>query len=299
MTASITFAIPFYRDTALLRVAIESALTQSVHDWRLLVIDDSGEDLGVEELVAEFDDDRMRYLSNDRNLGMVETWNRCLDEAETDLVNLLHADDALLPNYAALMLDLATRHPEASAFFCETDIMSYDGTAKFSFADAIKKFLAPPATENELILVGEDAVASLMAGYFIMTPTLCYRKSRLEARRFDPAFKQVQDLRYVIGLLMEGHTIVGARERAYAYRRHAESATSVQSDSMLRFDEEVAAFDEIAERAEALGWTRAAAVAQRKRIIKLHLLYRGLRELTRLRPAGTAQALRYWAAIKS
>jgi hypothetical protein len=32
-------------------------------------------------------------------------------------------------------------------------------------------------------------------------------------------------------------------------------------------------------------------------MIKLHLLYRGLRELTRLRPSGTLQALRYLASI--
>ncbi len=67
---------------------------------------------------------------------------------------------------------------------------------------------------------------------------------------------------------------------------------------MLRFDEEVAAFDQIAEQADSLGWNRAAGVARRKRIIKLHLLYRGLRELGRLRPSGAVQAFRYWATIK-
>lgn len=298
MTAAITFAIPFYRDTALLRIAIESVLAQRLQDFRILVVDDSGLDLGVEALIADFADDRMRYVSNEANLGMVETWNRCLEFAETDLVNLLHADDALLPNYGELMLDLAQRYPEASAFFCETDIVDYYGAAKFSVADTVKKFLVPHARDGDWVLEGEDAVASLMAGYFIMTPTLCYRKSRLADRRFDPAFKQVQDLRYIVGLLMDGHAIVGARKRAYAYRRHVESATSVQSESMLRFDEEVAAFDQIAEQADSLGWNRAAGVARRKRIIKLHLLYRGLRELGRLRPSGAVQAFRYWATIK-
>lgn len=298
MTASITFAIPFYRDVEFLQIAIESVLAQFEEDWRLIVVDDSGKDLGVEDIVSGYDDDRMTFASNGANLGMVETWNRCLDLAETDLVNLLHADDVLLPNYAELMAELAGRHPKASAFFCGTDIVSHEGKAVFSLADSVKKFLVPRTSDPEWVLAGEDAVASLMAGYFIMTPTLCYRKSRLVERRFDPAFKQVQDLLFIVGLLMDGHTIVGAREHAYAYRRHADSATSVQSETMLRFDEEVAAFDRIAENANALGWKRAEAVSRRKRIIKLHLLYRGLRELTRLRPGGTVQALRYWSSLR-
>ena len=107
----------------------------------------------------------------------------------------------------------------------------------------------------------------------------------------------MQDLVFVVDLLINGHTLVGSRQRAYAYRRHEGSATSRQSQSMLRFDEEVLAFDRIAEQAKALGWGHAERVARRKRIIKLHLLYRVARELTRLRPATALESLRYWLRV--
>jgi glycosyltransferase involved in cell wall biosynthesis len=298
MTADITFAIPFYRDTDLLRIAVDSVLAQRNSSWRLFVCDDSGLDLDLEATFTAYADPRISYIKNPSNLGMVETWNRCLNHAETDLVNLLHADDALLPGYADMMLDLAGRHPDASAFFCQTEIVTYDGSRVFSMADTVKGFLLPGPSGDELVLRGEDAVASLMAGYFIMTPTLCYRKSLLVDRRFDPAFAQVQDLVFIIDLLMEGHTVVGSPEREYAYRRHDGSATVRQSESMLRFDEEVLVFDRIANKARDLGWERAESVARRKRIIKLHLLYRSLRETLRLRPGAAFEALRYWSKIR-
>lgn len=297
MTAPITFAIPFHRNLDLLRLAVESVLAQTSSDWRLLVCDDSGLDLPVKTMLDSYAEPRISYIVNSENIGMVKTWNRCLDCAESDLVNLLHADDALLPNYAELMLSLAATHGDATAFFCETEIVSYDGSPKFSLADRVKSFLVPRAGAGDLVLRGEAGVASLMAGYFIMTPTLCYRKSRLADRRFDPAFKQVQDLIFVVDLLMSGHILVGSRERAYAYRRHEGSATSRQSQNMLRFDEEILAFDRIAEQARELGWKRAERVSKRKRIIKLHLLYRALRELTRLRPAAALDVLRYWLRV--
>jgi len=295
MTPEITFAIPFYSNLEYLEVAIASVAAQNTSHWRLLVCDDSGlGDSGARALVEEHDDSRMRYLRNETNLGMVANWNRCRDETETDLVNLLHADDVLLPDYAALMLDLAERHPRAAAFYCETDIIGERGQARFSFADWFKGFLKPrrDPDADETVLRGESALADLMAGYFIMTPTLCYRKSRLADRRFPDEWKQVQDLVFTTNLLLEGEEIVGSHRAAYAYRRHDESATAHQSESMLRFDEEFRAFDEIAGRAEALGWSRAAKVARSKRIIRLHLAYRSLRELSRLRVGGSLRAIR-------
>jgi glycosyltransferase involved in cell wall biosynthesis len=298
MAADITFAIPFYRDPAYLRVAVESVLAQSYSGWQILVSDDSGRDLGVEELLAGYRDDRIRYRANSRNLGMVANWNLCLDEVQSDLVNLLHADDALLPNYAEAMLGLANRHPKASVLYCETQIIGPNGAPSQSTADFVKKFLIPARKPGQdLVLSGQPAVESLMAGYFIMTPTLCYRKSRIGDRRFSDKWKQAQDLIFIVDLLMEGHSVVGLAERAYAYRRHPESATSLQSQSMLRFDEEVRAFNLIAERCATLGWHGAAQVSRRKRIIKMHLVYKALRDLTRLQPGASIATLRYLMAL--
>ena len=227
---------------------------------------------------------------------MVANWNQCLERAPSDLVNLLHGDDALLPRYAEVMTALARRHPEASAFFCETDIIDAKGRPRFSLADSVKIFLRPRTRPGlDRVLQGEEAVRSLMAGYFIMTPTLCYRRSRLGSELFRSEWRQVQDLEFMTRLLMEGRTVVGTRETVYAYRRHAASATSLQSETRLRFDEELRAFDLIAERAEALGWHGAAKTARHKRIVKLHLLYRGLRELASLRLSASFETFRYLA----
>lgn len=297
MKPEITFAIPFYTGLPYLKVAIESVVAQKNANWRLLVCDDSGAESGAEELLREYRDERIRFHRNERNLGMVGSWNRCLDLADTDLVNLLHADDALRPRYTGVMSSLAERYPDASALYCETDIMDADGMQRFSFADSIKRLFRPSIGSRGIVtLEGESAVRDLMKGYFIMTPTLCYRKSKLDGRRFPDEWMQVQDLIFITELLMDGKQIVGCPERVYAYRRHRGSATHVQSESRLRFDEEFRAFGLIAERAESLGWNEAASVSREMRIVKLHLLYRALSDLIRLHPGAAWQTLRYLRA---
>jgi glycosyltransferase involved in cell wall biosynthesis len=288
-------AIPFYRNVDFLRDAIQSVVLQSSPDWRLRVFDDSGglePEADVRDLIASFADDRIRYHRNPRTLGMVANWNRCLEDADTELVTLLHGDDRLLPGYVGLMARLGAAHPHAVALFCRAAIIGASGRPAFSLADQVKRFFAPRAPGG-LVLRGERAATALMRGNFIMCPTLAFRRSVLGARRFDPAWEQVQDLELSVRLLMEGETLVGSSELAYAYRRHEESATSLQSRNRLRFDEEFRLFDQVAARAEALGWTETARVARRKRIVKLHLGYRVLRDVARLEPGSALATLRY------
>jgi hypothetical protein len=230
------------------------------------------------------DDARIAYHRHARNLGMVASWNACLERAPTDRVTLLHADDRLLPGYAELVHGLARRHPGAVALFCGARIIDARGHARFSFADAVKRLFVPHGGDD-VVLEGEDALHTIMAGNFIMCPTLCLRRSRLGARRFDTRWRQVQDLALTSRLLMDGERLAGARQPGYAYRRHEENATALQSESLLRFREEFALFDEVARRAAGLGWPRAARTARRARIVRLHLAYRALGDVLRLRAA--------------
>jgi len=143
------------------------------------------------------------------------------------------------------------------------------------------------------VLRGRAAVCALMRGNFIMCPTLCYRRSRLEGERFSADWQQVQDLELTTRLLMAGHELVGSKQVAYAYRRHAQATTTLQSDSLLRFEEEFRLFELVAERADALGWDEVARVARRKAIVRLHLGYRAVGDVLRGRPGQALRKLRF------
>ncbi len=288
----ISFGIPFHRGLDHLREAIESVLAQSEAAWRCLVLDDRGEQAErVRALVEGYADPRLAWRSNPERLGMVGNWNRALEAASTDLVTLLHADDRLLPHYASLALELAEAHPRAVAVCCAAEIIDARGRPRFSFADAVKALLVPRGEPWRLR--GEAGLRALLRGDFVMCPTLCWRRSALAARRFEAGWRQVQDLELLARLLLEGEEVVGTRRRAYAYRRHAESATELQSESLLRFEEELSLYEELAARAEVHGWRSAARTARRKAIVRLHLGFRAALDLAGLRPAAAARKLRF------
>ena len=278
----LTLAIPFYRNLDYLRLTINSVREQSTPNWRLIVSDDGCVEPGVRELVESFGDERLTYAPSETSLGMVQNWNRCLELSQTDLVTLLHADDELSPNYVETMLAAADQHPSAAAFFCRAQIIDGKGRDVFSMPDYVKRFLEPSLSPYAE-LKGEKAILQLIRGNFIFCPSVCYRKSVLEERRFNPSWKMVQDLEFTTRLLFDGKSIIGLPERAYRYRRHGENASETYTKSQLRFEEEMALMQQLAQKAAQFGYQRVSRAARQANIIKLHLLYRSMIDVSGLR----------------
>jgi glycosyltransferase involved in cell wall biosynthesis len=274
----ITFAIPFYSNLGFLRRALESVRRQTVQDFRCVVIDDGGPEPEAAGLVASMRDSRFSFRRNEINLGLAGNFNACLDAAETELVQILHADDKIHPNYAALMLAARQRWDTATAFFCRAAAINENGDPFFSVVDFIKPRLAP-TTREPFTVNGEAGLASLLQGWFIVCPTLCFRKDLLGGRRFNPRWRFDVDLSFTTQLLLDGHTLVGLPDVACNYRRHPNSQTTRFTSSMVRFEEERELYDELAVKASARGWTHAADIARRRTIIKRYLAFCSVKDL--------------------
>jgi len=279
----ITLSVPYYSGFSLFRHTLRSIAAQTYPDCRVLVCDDSPTGLSSAELaemaalvgVAY----PLRVVRNEQNLGMARTWNRCLDEADTDLVAIVHNDDELTEDYAQAMVALASEHPDATAVFSGASIIGAAGEAKFSFPDLYKQVLIP-RHQRALELTGDVGLHSLMRGNYIFCPALCYRRSLLGTMRFDPRYRMVLDVDLTTRVLLAGQTLVGIPKRPlYRYRRHEDNATEHLTKELTRFNEESAFYLDVARRAAQAGYTRAARTATRRTVIKLNLMFCIARDL--------------------
>jgi glycosyltransferase involved in cell wall biosynthesis len=276
----LTFTVPFYSRTGteLLRRTLASALAQTCSNWRLVVVDDCSPIAGTREAVDSFGDPRFAYHKNERNLGQAGCWNECKKLVRTPFYTILHADDELAPDYAAVMLRAFEKHPDATAIACRTHTIDGDGKRIFSMPDFVKRFLQPG---GEWLLEGEEGLRALLAGCFIMCPTVCYQARYTKDFAYTNKWKYTPDLQYWFQLLTHGGRIHGVRERAFRYRRHDEAGTAVAQKNLQMFYDEVGLYDEIAAYCRSRGWRKAAARAERKTILKLRVLYSALSDLAR------------------
>jgi glycosyltransferase involved in cell wall biosynthesis len=98
----ISICIPAHARPAELRAAIRSVLGQSFPVSEVLIGDDSGE---LVRTVEEFNDPRVIYIRNDRQLGMANNWNSLLDQARGRYLGLLMDDDVLAPTFVEKCLE--------------------------------------------------------------------------------------------------------------------------------------------------------------------------------------------------
>jgi glycosyltransferase involved in cell wall biosynthesis len=142
----------------------------------VLVIDDASTDDSV-EVVERFARRHpiVRFLRNERNLGVVRTLNRGLTEARGELVYCGAADDLVEPCLAESVQSLSERYPQAGIYFGRHRYL--DANDKELWTDTSTRwdeetFAPPERFLNEYLEV--------IAAWHSSSPATTYRKSYLE-----------------------------------------------------------------------------------------------------------------------
>jgi glycosyltransferase involved in cell wall biosynthesis len=96
--------IPTHNRAHLLPRAIRSVLAQTFSDFEILVIDDASED-ATPEVVAAFDDTRIRYLRHEVNRGESAARNTGIQNSSAPYIAFLDDDDEWLPDKLKLQVE--------------------------------------------------------------------------------------------------------------------------------------------------------------------------------------------------
>lgn len=91
----VTIAIPTYnRADGYLREALESALSQTYENIEIVISDNCSTD-DTELLIRGISDSRLRYIRHSENIGAINNFNFCLQEANGVYFLMLHDDDLI------------------------------------------------------------------------------------------------------------------------------------------------------------------------------------------------------------
>jgi glycosyltransferase involved in cell wall biosynthesis len=262
--------MPFWGDVALFQRAVESIRAQVDPDWRLTVIDDQYPGRVHRDYLESLHDPRVRYLRNDRNLGVSGNFQRSADLAEGQHVVIMGCDDLLLPGYVARMRALLARHPEAMAVQPGVQVIDEHGAHVLPLADRVKGWYRP----HPGLVAGERLAVSLLRGDWTYFPSICWSTEFLRRHPFSPDYAVVLDLAVKIEIAFDGGELLLDDEPQFLYRRHSGSVSSEHAVSGSRFHEEADFFQMAQRRATELGWTQAARAARTHFSSRLNALSR-------------------------
>jgi succinoglycan biosynthesis protein ExoO len=106
MNPEVSVIIPAYNTESYIARAIASALDQTLHNIEVLVVDDASTD-STAEVARRFQDERVRVLVNDQNMGAAGARNRALREARGNWIAVLDSDDWYAPERLERLLQVA------------------------------------------------------------------------------------------------------------------------------------------------------------------------------------------------
>lgn len=142
ITPRFSFVLPAYK-ARYLRGAMESILAQTRGDFELVVVNDaSPEDL--KSIVDTFDDSRIRYYENEKNIGgkdLIAQWNHCVEFATGEFLILASDDDTYHPQYLEKMAELIEQYPDCNIYRCRRRIV-YTVSGKIDEEPPIETYLS-------------------------------------------------------------------------------------------------------------------------------------------------------------
>lgn len=217
-TPKVSILLPVYNTKEeYLRETIKSYLNQALSDFELLIYNDGSTDSNVERVVLSYDDQRIRYLRGEKNLGISAARNRLIEEAVGEYLAVADHDDISLPERLTKEAALLDARPEVGAV----------GTWVKIFPRRTEKVWRPPV-ENDAI---EE---NMMYGCPIIHPSAMLRRSVLIEHqiRYEERYSPSEDFAF-FGALIGKTQFANIPEVLVHYRVHQTNTSRLYRERMI------------------------------------------------------------------
>ncbi len=220
---SLAVIIPFYDETAFLRMAVQSVTAQGLADTDIVVVNDNPERFGPGDIAALDLPGPVRILHHDRNRGLSSARNTGIEATSARWIGFLDADDYFVTDGLAAQMALAQ-----------------DSGADIVHANAFLSQVGSPALRplpRDAALFGQPrrgaGLAGLEQAQFITSSwSSLYRREFLDAHalRFDPEQVRFEDRLFVLQTVTAARQIACLGAPVRVWRRRAGSISSTPPD---------------------------------------------------------------------
>ena len=211
----VSVCIPVYNGGDYIAETIQSVLSQTYTDFRIIICDNCSTD-NTADIVAAFQDKRITIEKNKKNLGLVGNANRCIDMADGEYVYIIHHDDLMLPQNLKKKVRILDENPSVGLVHSDVMAIDQDGIPLDMpmFAEAKNHYVEDGRNVLERYLLSMVIGASFFIGS-VMARRRCYEK----LGRFNPRLINCNDSEMWMRILLF-YDVACVGEPLVKYRIH-------------------------------------------------------------------------------
>ncbi len=196
----VSICIPTYNNEKTIQQTIESVVSQSYKNMEILIIDDASSDQTL-SIVENIHDTRIRVIENEKNLGMVANWNKCIHEASGEYIKLLCADDILYADAIRIEVAILRKHKDVTLVESNTRLINDE----YKPIGAFNRFPWFGKMDGKRL-----AKTSLMLNNFFGAPcaNMFRKKDAMAVGGFDEKFTYILDFDLWVSLASIGKVYI-------------------------------------------------------------------------------------------
>jgi len=176
----ISVIMPVYNTAPFLKEAIESILTQTETDFELILINDASTD-NSSEVIAQFNDPRIRIINNEKNLGLAVSLNKAIRVATGKYIARMDGDDIALPTRFEEQLKII-KSADRRTVVCSTCLLIDEHGNKIGKWKDDSKYSSPKEIRKQL-----------PNNNCIVHPSVMVRRDLLSEFFYDPEQHESED----------------------------------------------------------------------------------------------------------
>lgn len=226
MKPLVSIVIPVYKKEEFLERCMDSISGQTCQDYEVILVDDGSPDRSGELCDRFARKDPRILVIHQKNMGPGPARNRGVQEAKSEYILFVDADDGIAADYVEYMVSLIRRYQTPMAVVGGTCI--WDGKEEVDFSRTY------PVQKEELLNCSQALEKMCYGRAFGVAPWgKIYRKTLLEKHPYPPGLHE--DLAATYKIIGDCEKIVAAKKQCYYYFQNADSImTSAVEERHLR-----------------------------------------------------------------
>lgn len=218
----VSVLMPVYNAEPYLAQAIDSIINQTFTDWELIIINDGSTD-GSETVIQKYEDNRIYYLKNDTNLGLIKTLNKGIDLCAGKYIARMDADDIALAERLSLQIDFLDKYPQYIMCGTNATVINNNGLNTGKIRNLC---------ESSLLKI------NLLFSVPFIHPSILIRKDILENNRYDESYKHVEDYELWCRIAKCGN-ISNINKDLMLYRWHDTNVSVLNNETQVRLTNKI------------------------------------------------------------
>lgn len=224
----VSVIMPVHNAEKYIRGAIQSVLSQTYSNLELIVVDDGSQD-ETGNIINSFQDNRIKFIKHELNLGVAEARNSALKEAKGRWVALIDSDDVWLPERLEKLVAIVQESREERYFVADDHIICFDSPERLKKWDSeFTLFYRINFSEEVITLSFSDYIKYNAPLIHPIFPMKVVKESSLF---YKQEFTPVEDFEFYCELFMAGLNLKVTRNAYYFYRLAPGSITARQPNN--------------------------------------------------------------------